>query len=126
MIIGVGVDIIEIERIKKAIENKHFVDRVFTRKEIDYTEKKGEKAQHFAAMFAAKEAVSKVLGTGFSKISFHDIELNHEESGKPFIILSGNARKIAQNLNIEIIHISLSHDRVSAIAYAIGEGRISS
>ena len=84
-ILGIGTDIIEIKRIEKAIKSQHFIERVYTPKEIEYIKNKGNKSQTFAGIFCAKESVCKAIGTGFSGKKFHDIEILHDEKGKPFV-----------------------------------------
>lgn len=122
MILGIGTDIIEIERIDKAIkDNPRFINKVFTEKEIEYMKDKGERAQHVAGGFAAKEAVSKALGTGFRKFSMKDIEIFRNNLGKPEVLLYGKAEELAKVHGDYIVHLSISHDRDKAIAYAILE-----
>ena len=120
MKITVGTDIIEVERIKKAIEdNPHFAETVFTKKEIEYCEsKKKSKYEHYAARFAAKEAVfkaiSKYLGNKYD-ISWKNAEILNEKDGRPYVNL------IDVNVNFKDIDISLSHLKDYAIAnVAIG------
>ena len=120
MIIGIGVDIIEIDRIKKAIDNRKFIDRVFTEKEIGYCEgKKAEKAASFAARFAAKEAVLKAFGTGLCDGKLVDIEIINDELGCPKVYLKGFFAELANNRGINEIYTSLSHTKKNAIAQII-------
>lgn len=121
MIIGIGTDIIEIERIEQAInKNKGFINKVFTVNEINMFKEKNMRSEVIAGNFAAKEAISKAIGTGFRGFSFIDIEVLRDELGKPIVYLSKNMDNI---INGEYrINISISHDRTSAIAFAILEG----
>lgn len=114
MIIGVGCDIIEISRIKKAAENPAFKKRCFTDTELAYIEQKG--IQSAAAFFAAKEAYSKALGTGFRGFSPRDVEINHDSSGKPYV----KAYNCAVFPDCTV-HVTLSHCREYATAYVILE-----
>jgi holo-[acyl-carrier protein] synthase len=121
MIKGLGTDIIEIARIEKSIEEHahHFLSRVFTENERAYCQKFKISAPHFAGRFAAKEAIAKALGTGFGEsLSWQDIEILGEESGKPTVTLSAKANKSFQNPNI---FISISHSSSHATAVAIWE-----
>ena len=120
MIYGIGTDIIEIKRIKKAVErHPDFLHRYFTQMENDYFLIKKNSPQSIAGYFAAKEAVSKAFGTGFSQFKFKDIEIKKDTFNKPCINLYGNAKKIAIEKNIETIHVSLSHCKEYAIAYVV-------
>ena len=119
MILGTGVDIIEIARIKRSIDRygKHFINRIFTPAEIAYCSTKTTAIIHYAARFAAKEAVSKALGTGFQQgVGWRDIEVIHNDLGKPSI-------QLADHLNLQFsypqILISLSHSKENAIAFAL-------
>ncbi|PID26437.1 MAG: holo-[acyl-carrier-protein] synthase [Candidatus Cloacimonadota bacterium] len=120
MIVGVGTDIIEIDRIGRSIERggNHFKDYVYSRSEIEYCEsKKGYES--FAARFAAKEAFSKAMGTGIGKdLSFKDIEVINDKRGKPSIIYHGD---LLNNYKDYSIHLSLSHSKTDAIAYVVVE-----
>lgn len=123
MVIGVGTDIVEIDRIRDMIERHgdHFLERCFTEAEVAYAAKHRDSAVRFAGRWAAKEAVVKVLGTGFVKgITFHDIEILPLESGQPRIELSGGAANIANGLGIGNVLITISHARNYATATAIG------
>ncbi len=124
MIFGTGLDIIEIARIKSSIErfSEKFEERVFTQGEIDYCRSQANPIPHFAGRFAAKEAILKSLGTGMADgISWKDMEVLNQESGKPKLTLQGNGKTIAESLNIKQIHISITHDRNYAVAHAIAE-----
>ena len=117
MIIGVGTDIIEIERIRRAVQSEHFKKKVFTEKEKIYCESRGlQSAASYAARFAAKEAFFKALGTGiFTKLT--EVEILNDAEGKPEIFLNGRAKTFAENLNVEKIFVSLSHCREYATAF---------
>ncbi|MDD3225164.1 MAG: holo-ACP synthase [Clostridium sp.] len=122
MIIGVGIDIIEISRIKDAMEkNPMFLEKVYTKNEIDYIKSRNYRPEYAAGRFAAKEAVSKALGTGIFGISIRDIEVDRNANGKPLIVLRGKAKQIAQKNGNYKVHVSISHSRESAVAYAILE-----
>ena len=118
MIIGLGTDIIEIERIKRAVGKKHFRDNVFTETEQKYCESRGKNsAASYAARFAAKEAFFKALGTGiFTKLA--DVEVINDKNGAPKINLHGKAEILAADKKISV---SLSHSRDFAIAVCIIE-----
>ena len=127
MIIGIGVDIIEIERVRQAIQNnKNFLSKLFTEKEIDYFISRKMNSEVIAGNFAAKEAVSKALGTGIRGFSFKDIEILRNELGKPEVILHSGANlignKLVGNNNSLRVHLSISHNNSSAIAYSVLEG----
>ena len=118
-ILGVGCDIIEIDRFKQAIEKhkQRFLDRLFSKREQEHCLKYNDFERRFAVRFAAKEAVAKALGEGFGKnISFLDIEILNQESGKPFVILSEKCRDHFDN---PTFHLSLSHCHSYATATAI-------
>ena len=127
MIIGIGVDIIEIERVRQAIQNnKNFLSKLFTEREIDYFISRNMNSEVIAGNFAAKEAVSKALGTGMRGFSFKDIEILRNELGKPEVILHNGANlignKLVRNNNSLRVHLSISHNNSSAIAYSVLEG----
>ena len=127
MIIGIGVDIIEIERVRQAIQNnKNFLSKLFTEREIDYFISRNMNSEVIAGNFAAKEAVSKALGTGIRGFSFKDIEILRNELGKPEVILQNGANlignKLVGNNNSLRVHLSISHNNSSAIAYSVLEG----
>jgi holo-[acyl-carrier protein] synthase len=123
LIKGFGVDIVEIDRVEKAMERrKKFIGRIFTEKEAKYCSRRPKPAAHFALRFAAKEAVAKALGTGIGLISWRDIEVINEKKGKPKVILKGKAKEVAAKEGVEEIFISLSYTRGNAIASAIALG----
>ena len=116
---AIGVDIVEISRVKKAIKNPAFLSRVYTEAERAYCDARSAgRAASYAARWAAKEAVMKLFGTGLSGGRLVEIEIKNESSGAPFVVLTGNFKKIADNLGVETIEISLSHSREYAVAVA--------
>jgi holo-[acyl-carrier protein] synthase len=122
MIYGIGIDIVETERIGRAIERQgdRFLSRCFTAEEVEYCRSHGASNQSFAARFAAKEAVSKAFGTGIGeKMSFNDIEVTRDPSGKPGIRLHRAAAEHAQELGVLEVKVSLSHTANYATAYAM-------
>ena len=118
MIIGIGTDVVEISRMMKSIENSGFLKRYFTDAENEYFMLKKYSPQTISASFAAKEAVSKAFGTGFRGFNLKDIEVLHDNLGKPYIKLYNNAQKLADGGKI---HISLTHTENFACAFAILE-----
>jgi holo-[acyl-carrier protein] synthase len=115
----IGTDIIEIERIREAIDRwgERFLNRVYTRPELELY---GKRPHSLAASFASKEAVMKVLGTGAKGVAWREIETLYQASGKPLIRLNGRAKIEAGRLGITEIDVSLSHSREYAVATAIG------
>ncbi len=123
MIYGVGTDMVEIARVRQAIEkNPRFLQKVYTEKEIGHCQRKKNPWQSFAARFAAKEAVGKAMGTGIGKLGLTNIEIINKTSGQPQVVLHGTAAVLAQTKGVKTIHISLSHSETYAIATAIIEG----
>jgi holo-[acyl-carrier protein] synthase len=125
-ILGLGTDIVEIVRIGKMIERhgEIFLTRVFTEDEIRYCQRRKECYQHFAGRWAAKEAVMKTLGTGFTRgIGWQDIEIATQKSGRPTIALRGSAREFADQMGVSEILITISHCRAYATATAIALAR---
>lgn len=121
MIIGIGTDIIEIERIEKVINRTNsFIEKSFTSNEIEYFKTKGLKGNVIAGNFAAKEAISKAIGTGFRGFTLKDIEVLRDEFGKPVVKLSNKIHGLL-NVGQFNIHVSISHSRENAIAYAVIE-----
>lgn len=118
MIIGIGTDMIEIERVVKACQKDSFLTKCFTKKERDLIQKDKVKA---AGNFAVKEAVVKLFGTGFRGIELIEIEVLRDELGKPFVQLYGNAKKKAEQLCITTIHVSITNTKEFASAFVVGE-----
>jgi holo-[acyl-carrier protein] synthase len=126
-IVGTGVDMIEVERVQRALSRlctgDRFRQRVFTENEIAYCESRGRpRYQSYAARFAAKEAVMKALGTGWNRhVGWNDIEVLRQRGRAPMIVLHGKAAEFAGRRGIARIHLSLSHTATFAIAYATAE-----
>jgi holo-[acyl-carrier protein] synthase len=124
MVVGVGTDLMEIARIQQSIDRygEQFVRRIFTFAEIEYCQRKKNAAESFAARFAAKEAAAKALGTGISHgVSWLEIEVAREPSGRPVLVLSGRAQERARQLGVARISLSLTHSRETALAVVIME-----
>jgi holo-[acyl-carrier protein] synthase len=124
MIVGMGVDIVEVPRVRSAIERfgERFINRLFTQAEIRYCESKANKYERFAARFAAKEAALKALGTGLSRgISWQDVEVVREPSGRPTLAIRGKAAEFAKRLGVQRSTVSLSHTEQVAFAQVILE-----
>lgn len=108
-----GIDLIEIERIEKALEKDGFKSRVYGENELKELERK--RTESYAAAFCAKEAFSKALGTGISGFSFHEVEMLHDEKGKPYFLLSGKAKQLADSLKLDF-SLSITHTKDYAAA----------
>jgi holo-[acyl-carrier protein] synthase len=124
LIIGMGVDIAEVDRIQAAIKRhgEAFLRRVFTAKEREYCERYKKKYERYAGRFAAKEAAMKALGTGWRRgVRWADLEVVREKSGRPTLALSGEAGKIAQQLGVKHIALSITHTESQALAQVIFE-----
>ncbi len=120
MVLGLGIDIIEIERIKYSVDKfkDHFLNKIYTQSELEYCLSKKNKYQHLAARFTAKEAVFKALSTGIqSKIGWKDIEIINEHHGQPVVYLKGKIEKLIPS--DQTITISISHSRDFAACIAI-------
>src|SRR3954447_821504 len=125
-VIGIGTDIIECLRVAKMIERhgELFLTRVYTPHEIEYCTARKAATQHYAGRFAAKEAVLKALGTGWTRgIQWRGIGVRNEMGGKPSIVLSGAAQELCEKRGIEEVLITISHCRTHAMAYAIAVGK---
>lgn len=123
MIYGIGTDIIEVGRIKAVMEKDiGFREKIFTTGEIAYCETKKFKYENYAARFSAKEAFLKAIGTGWRfGIRFADIDVFHDEFGKPMIRLTGKAEEVSKKEGFSKIHVSLSHIKEMATAVVIVE-----
>jgi holo-[acyl-carrier protein] synthase len=126
-VLGIGTDIVECLRIRRMIE-KHgelFLARVFTDREMRYCQRSKNATEHFAGRWAAKEAVLKCLGTGWSKgLCWTDIEVANDPAGKPAIRLHAATSDHAQTIGIRDVMISISHCRAYAVAYALALGQV--
>ena len=122
-IIGNGVDIIKNSRINSSLKIKGFLNRIFTKKEIEQAKKFKNKINFYAKRFAAKEAFVKVIGTGFrSDINFNDIEINNHRNGKPYISLSKKLKKFLKKkfkIHRYKVHLSLSDEKDYSIAFVV-------
>jgi holo-[acyl-carrier protein] synthase len=116
-----GVDIIEVARVKGSVERlgERFLQRIFTDGERAHCR---DRYESLAALFAAKEAVSKALGTGIKGMSFTDIEITHDELGRPCLVLHGDAARMADEIGLTEWSISLSHTRDMAVAFVVALG----
>jgi len=125
MIISCGTDIIETKRMKEAVKKwgQSFLNRVFTKKEIEYSMGKKFYFEHLAARFAAKEAVLKAFGDGFRWTNLKDVEIINDKNGKPGVILKQDMEKLRKRKKINTISVSMSHTRNYAQAMAILIGR---
>ena len=123
-IIGIGVDLVECERIQHSLDRfgEKFLHRVFTEGEIEYSMSMKFSARHLAARFAAKEAVSKAFGTGIGKaMGWRNIDIRKKESGEPFLVFSGPAHELAQTRGVTTALITLSHTDHHAMAVVVLE-----
>lgn len=124
MILGVGIDIIDIPRVKSIVEEygDGFFSKLFTQNEIEYCNSKKNPEINFGARFAAKEALLKALGTGLrGEIQWKEIEVIHDNMGKPTINLNGHAADSAHELGVARVNLSLSHTKKYAVAVVILE-----
>jgi len=124
MIVGLGLDIAEVNRIEEAIarHGAAFLERLFTPAEMEYCERFKNRYERYAARFAAKEAAMKALGTGWSRgVRWRDIEVAREAGGKPTLRLAGEARAIADRLGVRHIAMTITHSGNLALAQVIFE-----
>ena len=119
--VGLGVDIVEIDRMRGILERRpQFAEQVFSQEECAYCDAKADPATHYALRFAAKEAVVKALGTGFAEgIWVHDIEVERTAKGRPTVKLSGRALEVAEEQGVRELSLSLSYTRTDAVACAL-------
>lgn len=124
MILGTGVDIIEVDRIRASVEKfgDRFVQRILHPGEIEYCQQHREPGPFLAARFAAKEAISKAFGTGIgAEIGWLDIEVRRKESGEPYVVLHHKGRLLFEKRQATALHLTLSHTAAHAVAVAILE-----
>ena len=120
MIVGIGNDIIEIERIEKAISKEGFKNKVYTQRELENIRKRGNRTETYAGIFSAKEAISKAIGTGVREFSLIDLEILNDDLGKPYVVVSEKLDKILRNKKENYqVEISISHSKKYATAMAI-------
>jgi holo-[acyl-carrier protein] synthase len=125
-ILGIGTDIVECPRIGKMIEQhgELFLRRVYTDREIRYCQSRKHAIEHFAGRWAAKEAILKAMGTGWSRgIAWTHVEVRNGQDGQPRVMIGGVAREVARERGIGEILVSISHCRTYATAYALAIGR---
>lgn len=119
-IVNIGIDIVEIDRIKKILERRpRFVERFFDSEEIEQIRKRNNFEKHLAGRFAAKEAIVKAMGTGFEGIPFREIKVLNDERGKPIVKLDGKAAEKCRQCGIEEFALSISFTRNTAAASAV-------
>ena len=124
MVVGLGVDIVQNERIQGIIDKwgEKFLSKIFTKTELDFINRHEQKLQRYASNFAVKEAFVKALGTGFRNgINFHNIQVRRDELGKPFIELMGETKSFADEKGINKIHTTISHEKDYSVAVVIFE-----
>ena len=124
MIVGTGIDIAEVRRIQESMQRfgDRFLRRVFTEAEIRYCDSKANRAERYAARFAAKEAAMKALGTGWSQgVRWRDLEVTRQPGGRPTLAFHGKAAEFAARLGTKHVALSLSHTSEQAIAQVILE-----
>jgi holo-[acyl-carrier protein] synthase len=124
MIVGTGIDIAEVDRIAASLERfgRRFTERVFTEAEIRYCESKANKAERYAARFAAKEAGMKAIGTGWSRgVRWRDIEVQRQPGARPTVVFHGKAGEHFAKLGAARAHLSLTHTKGMAMAVVVLE-----
>lgn len=124
-IIGIGIDLVEVQRIKQAINKRNnFLKRIYGEKEIKLSERGKFRFEELAGRFAVKEAIFKAIKTGWRRgLKFRDIAVLNEPSGAPYVILSGAAQKVAQSLGVKNIFVSISHTKDLAIGIVVLTGK---
>jgi holo-[acyl-carrier protein] synthase len=123
-VLGIGVDLVENARIQHSLDRfgERFLHRIFTAGEIEYCQSMKFPARHFAARFAAKEAVSKAFGTGIGRaMGWKDVDVHRKASGEPFVVLEGGAKDLAADRNASAVWITLSHTEYHAMAMIVIE-----
>ena len=125
MILGTGVDLAEVGRIREAIERygDRFVRRIYTEAEITYVERKANRFERYAGRFAAKEAGMKAIGTGWKRgVRWQDFEVSNLASGRPTLRLHGEAARIAEKMGVKKVSLSITHTAELGMAHVILEG----
>lgn len=120
LIIGIGVDLIEVERVVRACERERFQEKCFTKREIELIQEDKRKASD---NFAVKEAVVKMFGTGFREIAVNEIEVLRDELGCPYVELYGKALELAKKRGVYKIHVSITNTDRYSNAFVVGEGK---
>jgi holo-[acyl-carrier protein] synthase len=124
MIVGTGVDLAEVDRVRQAIERhgQRFIERIYTPAEIAYAQRKANRYERYAARFAAKEAGMKAIGTGWKRgVRWRDFEVINLPSGRPTLLFHGVAAQFAESLGVRNVALSLTHTSVQAMAIVILE-----
>lgn len=125
MVVGIGVDLVQIERIRRLMERWHdrFLQRVFTPDEIAYALGRRDPAEHLAARFAAKEATLKALGTGLTMgVRWREMEVRRARGERPTLVISGRTAAVGAARGVRALHVSLAHDGDYAMAQVLAEG----
>jgi holo-[acyl-carrier protein] synthase len=125
MIVGTGVDLAEVARIRDAVERygQRFIGRIYTPGEIAYVERKANRYERYAGRFAAKEAGMKAIGTGWKRgVRWRDFEVANLPSGRPTLRLHGEAAKIAERMGVKSVQLSITHTAELGMAHVILEG----
>lgn len=126
-VFGIGIDVIDIDRVEESMRKfgDRFLDRIFTPDEREYCEARAPSSRHFAARFAAKEAIAKALGTGIGRhLEWRDMEILRNSAGKPYVTLSGKGKEFATRNRITGILVSLSHADNHAAANALATAEV--
>ena len=124
MIVGTGVDLAEVDRIRESVERfgQRFLNRIYTERELAYVQRKANKFERYAARFAAKEAGMKAIGTGWRHgVRWQDFEVVNLPSGRPTLLLHGVAAEFAKRMGVTNIQLSLTHTAQLGLAYVILE-----
>jgi holo-[acyl-carrier protein] synthase len=125
VILGTGVDLAEVDRIKLAIERygRRFLERVYTSAEVAYVERKANRYERYAGRFAAKEAAMKAIGTGWRRgVRWQDFEVLNLPTGKPTLYFHGEAARISKQLGVKSVSVSITHTAALGVAFVILEG----
>ena len=120
--IGIGVDVVEIERFRQSLTRTPTMrERLFTRIELDYVAPQHDPVPSLAVRFAAREATMKALGLGLGAFGFHDVWIERAESGAPSLAVAGRAKELADEAGVARWHVSLTHSDLVAVAYVVAE-----